>query len=98
VVGYGFIYDPGIMLRAPLLDTLTQSLALAAALALIGAGLGGHLRRSLVPVARVLAIAVGLAVAFGHIIPDWGRLAIGAGAVALFVLLPGLFAPRTAHA
>lgn len=98
VVGYGFIYDPGIMLRASLTDTIIQSGALAAALTLIGAGLGGFFRDRLSLWARGLALLLGLGVAFGHAVPDWTRLMLGSGAVALFMVVPVLFAPRRAHA
>jgi TRAP transporter 4TM/12TM fusion protein len=98
VVGYGFIYDPGIMLRAPLIDTIVQSGALAASLVLIGAGMGGFFRDRLALWARGLALALGLLVAFGQAMPDWTRLATGLGAVGLFMAIPVLFAPRPALA
>jgi TRAP transporter 4TM/12TM fusion protein len=94
VVGFGFIYDPGIMLRAPLFDTLVQAAALAAALTLIGAGLGGFLRAHLAMWARGLALAIGLLAGFGHGLADPLRLAIGVAGLALFLLLPRTFAPR----
>lgn len=93
VVGYGFIYDPGIMLRAPLVETLVQSGALAAALALIGAAFGGYFLRPLAPWARALALALGLATAFGHVLDDMARLAVGLAAIALLLVAAPVLAP-----
>lgn len=98
VVGFGFIYDPGIMLRTPLADTIVQTATLAAALVLIGAAFGGYLRAHLALWARGLVLALGLAVAFLHNLPDLARLAIGAAGIAVFLAVPGLFTPRVRHA
>jgi TRAP transporter 4TM/12TM fusion protein len=96
VVGYGFIYDPGIMLRASLVDTIVQSAALATALVLIGAAFGGFLRAHLAAWARGLALLLGLAAAFLHGLPDPVRLAIGVAGIAVFLALPAPFRPREA--
>jgi TRAP transporter 4TM/12TM fusion protein len=98
VVGYGFIYDPGVMLRGGLLTILEDTLALAAALALIGAGFARHLRAPLSRPAAVLAVSIGALVAFGHMLSDEARLLIGIGALALMAGLPRLFQPRKAAA
>jgi TRAP transporter 4TM/12TM fusion protein len=97
VVGYGFIYDPGIMLRAPLVDTIVQSATLAAALVLIGAAFGGFLRAHLAGWARGLALMLGLAVAFLHGLPDLARLAMGLSGILLFLSLPRVLLPRPRH-
>jgi len=94
VVGYAFVYDPGVMLRGGLLAIIEETAALASALTLVGAGFSGHLRASLSRPASLLAVAVGCAVAFGHMLPDEARLALGLATLALMAGLPRLFAPR----
>lgn len=93
-VGYAFVYDPGVMLRGGLGGIIEETLALACALTLIGAGFSRHLRTHLSRPAALLSIAVGCLVAFGHMLPDAARLALAAGALAVMSLLPRLFAPR----
>ncbi|WP_137123839.1 TRAP transporter fused permease subunit [Roseomonas sp. HF4] len=82
-VGFAFIYDPGIMLKGELLHTFRATGIQVTALVLITAGYAGYLVRPLGPVARVVVGSTGLAVAFAHSVPDWTRLAVGCGALAL---------------
>ncbi len=94
VVGYAFIYDQGVMLRGGLLVIIEETLLLAGALALIGAGFARFLRAHLAPWAAVLAVAIGGLVAFGHMLPHEGRLALGFGTLAVMALAPRLFTTR----
>ena len=98
VVGYAFIYDQAIMLIGPLPDIIEQTLVLAGALILIGAAFGAWFRRGLAGWARLLALVAGLAGAFGHMLPDFVRLAVVCAAMAALWLLADLFAPRERHA
>jgi TRAP-type uncharacterized transport system fused permease subunit len=98
VVGYAFIYDQGVMLRGSLFGIVEQTVVLAAALTLIGAGFARHLLRPLSRPAAALAVAAGCATAFVHALPDEARLLLGAGTLLAMTSLPGLFAPRAARA
>jgi TRAP-type uncharacterized transport system fused permease subunit len=98
VVGYAFIYDQGVMLRGSLLTIVEETLVLAAALVLIGAGFARHLRAPLSIPAAFLAVAVGALVAFGHALSDEARLLLGAGALAVMAAFPALFSPRRREA
>jgi TRAP transporter 4TM/12TM fusion protein len=78
-VGFAFIYDPGIMLRGSLLEIATATTIQVVALTLITASYAGFL---LAPTGLILRIAMGVAgllAAFGHVLNDISRLAIGAG-------------------
>jgi TRAP transporter 4TM/12TM fusion protein len=98
VVGYAFIYDQGVMLRGSVLTIVEETLVLAAALALIGAGFARHLRAPLSSPAALLAVAIGALVAFGHMLSDEARLGLGLGALAVMAGLPHIFSPRRAAA
>jgi hypothetical protein len=93
--GYGELLA-GVGLQAsPLREEMAR---LTHRLVLIGAALGGYLRAHLALWARGLALALGLAAAFLHNLPDMARLAIGAAGIAVFLAVPGLFTPRVRHA
>lgn len=94
VVGYAFIYDRGVLLIGPLLETIEQTAVLAVALVLIGAAFGAWFRRGLAPWARGIALAVGLAGAFAHMLGDHVRLLLVAATALLLFLAPRVFAPR----
>jgi TRAP-type uncharacterized transport system fused permease subunit len=84
VVGYAFLYDPAIMLRAPLPDIVLSSVLYLAALTLMAAGFVGWLRVSLHAWARPILVAAGLVLAFAGAWPVWER---ALAAVALLVVL-----------
>nr|WP_282572189.1 TRAP transporter fused permease subunit [Roseomonas acroporae] len=95
-VGAAFIYDPGIMLRGSLAGILSAAAIQLAALTLVTAAYAGFL---LAPLGRWLRLLLGLAglvAAFGHMLPDAGRLAIGAGALAAVALGQRAVARRAA--
>jgi TRAP transporter 4TM/12TM fusion protein len=94
VVGYAFIYDQGVMLRGSLFTIVEETLVLAAALALIGAGFARHLRAPLSRPAALLAVAAGALVAFGHMLSDEARLLLGVATLAVMAGFPTLFSPR----
>jgi TRAP transporter 4TM/12TM fusion protein len=94
VVGYAFVYDQGVMLRGGLLMIVEETLMLASALTLVGAGFARHLRAPLGLPAALLAVTVGCTVGFGHMLPDEARLLLGAGTLAVMAGLPRLFASR----
>jgi TRAP transporter 4TM/12TM fusion protein len=94
VVGYAFIYDPGIMLRDGIVTIIEDTVTLLAALTLVGAAFGGFFRTRLSGPARVLALACGLGAAFGHVFSDHARLVFVLAVLLLFWLLPRLFAAR----
>jgi TRAP transporter 4TM/12TM fusion protein len=76
-VGFAFIYDPGIMLRGSLVEIVTATSLQVAALTLITAGYAGFL---LAPIAWPIRLVMGLAgmlTAFGHMLDDTVRLALG---------------------
>jgi len=98
VVGYAFIYDRGILLIGPLAETIEETAILATSLVLVGAAMAAWFRHALAAWARPLVLAVGLAGAFAHMLPDHVRLFLVVGAAALLWLLPGFFAPRVRHA
>ena len=98
VVGYAFIYDRGILLIGPLVETIEETAILATSLILVGAAMGAWFRHALAAWARPLVLAVGLAGAFAHMLPDHVRLFLVTGAAALLWLLPRFFAPRDRHA
>ncbi|WP_291296159.1 TRAP transporter fused permease subunit [Elioraea sp.] len=94
VVGYAFIYDQGVMLRGSLFTIVEDSLVLAGALTLIGAGFARHLRGKLTMPAAIGAVVVGGIVAFGHMLSTDARLLLVAGTLAVMALAPRLFSPR----
>jgi TRAP-type uncharacterized transport system fused permease subunit len=94
VVGYAFIYDQGIIWRGGTITVIEDTLTLVAALTLVGAAFGGFLRTRLSSAARVIALACGLAAAFGHMVSDHVRLAFVLAVLALFWCVPRLFAAR----
>jgi TRAP-type uncharacterized transport system fused permease subunit len=75
-VGFGFIYDPGIMLRGGLVEIVTATAIQAGALVLVTAAYAGFLMAPLGPALRLLLGAAGLAAAFLHVLPDGARLAL----------------------
>ncbi len=84
VVGYAFLYDPAIILRAPLADIVLSSVLYLTALTLMSAGFVGWLRVPLHFWARPLLVAAGVTLAFAGIWPIWER---ALAAVALLVVL-----------
>jgi TRAP transporter 4TM/12TM fusion protein len=98
VVGYAFIYDRGIMLIGSWPDVIEQTAVLGVSLVLIGAALGGWFRFALAAWARGLALAAGLAGAFGHMLPDEARLVLVLASCAVLWFGGRLFAPRVRHA
>jgi TRAP transporter 4TM/12TM fusion protein len=98
VVGYAFIYDRGVLLIGPLANTILETGILAGALVLLGAAFGGWFRFALAGWARVLALAAGLAGAFGHVLGDELRLVVVVAASAMLWLGGRAIAPRVAHA
>jgi TRAP transporter 4TM/12TM fusion protein len=81
-VGFAFIYDPGIMMRGSLLDIATATAIQVAALTLITSSYAGFLLAPVNVVLRIGMALAGLLAAFGHILNDLTRLAIGAGVLA----------------
>ncbi len=81
-VGFAFIYDPGIMLRGSLADILLAVSNQVVALTLITSAYAGFLLAPTgVPVRLAMALA-GLFTAFGYIVEDATRLAIGTAMLA----------------
>lgn len=98
VVGYAFIYDPGVLLIGPIGTIILESATIAVSLGLIGAAFGAHFRLALAVWARGLVLAAGMVGAFAHMLSDEIRLLSVLGASAVLFLLPRPFAPRAAHA
>lgn len=78
VVGFAFIYDPGILWRGDALTIAVETATLVLALSLIAAAFAGFLRRPLGIAARGVALAAGAAAAFGHALADPLRLGLAA--------------------
>ena len=96
-MGYAFVYDEGIMLRQGIVTIVEDTVTLLAALALIGAAFAGYLRTRLTTAARLMALAAGLGIAFGHIVSDHTRLVASLLVLALFWFVPGPFAAQEAR-
>lgn len=94
VVGYAFIYDRGVLLIGPLLQTIEESAILGTALALIGAAFAGWFRRGLAGWARALVLCAGLAGAFGHVLSDETRLLLVLAAAGFAWFAAPLLEPR----
>jgi TRAP transporter 4TM/12TM fusion protein len=77
-VGFAFIYDPGIMLRGSLLDIALATSIQVVALTLITSSYAGFLLAPVPLLPRLAMGAAGLLAAFGHVLDDGVRLAIGA--------------------
>jgi TRAP transporter 4TM/12TM fusion protein len=100
VVGYAFLYDPAIMLRAPLVDIVASTVMYLAALTMVAAGFVGWFRVTLYLWARILFAGVGLLVAFSAGWPVWQRGLAGIVLLGVAWLSPRLFgaAPAPARA
>lgn len=78
VVGFAFIFDPGILWRGGLPTIAVETATLLLALSLIAAGFAGFLHRPLGVAARGFALTAGAAAAFGHALADPLRLGLAA--------------------
>ncbi len=74
IVGYAYLYNPAIMLRAPIEDVVVSMAMYLAAITLAAAGFVGWFRVHLHGWARALLLAVGLLIAFAHGWPVWERM------------------------
>ena len=90
VVGYAFLYDPAVMLRAPLTDIVMSSVLYLAALTLMSAGFVGWLRVNLHLWARPPLVAAGVVLAFGGIWPVWERALAAVAVLTVLWLVPRL--------
>jgi TRAP transporter 4TM/12TM fusion protein len=95
-VGFAFIYDPGIMLRGSLGEVLMATSIQVAALVLITAAYAGYMLRPMGVVARLAIGVAGLFAAFIHAVPDWTRLAVACGVLALVLAWQWVAARRAA--
>ncbi|MBU8541555.1 TRAP transporter permease [Falsiroseomonas tokyonensis] len=75
-VGFAFIYDPGIMMRGGLVQIIGSIGIMAGALVLFTSAYAGFLLAPMGVLLRLALGAMGLAVAFLHVIPDGGRFAL----------------------
>ncbi len=82
-VGFAFIYDPGIMMRGSLAEIISAFMLQIAALTLLTSAYAGYLLAPMSALVRVALAAAGLVAAFGHILHDGVRLAIGIGMLVL---------------
>jgi TRAP-type uncharacterized transport system fused permease subunit len=93
-VGFAFIYDPGIMMRGGIVEILTATAIQVAALTLITSAYAGFLLRPMGLPLRVLLGAAGMFAAFGHVVPDEVRLAVGVLALAGSAVGQGMLVRR----
>ena len=85
VVGFAFIYDPGILWRGGVLAIAIETATLVLALSLIASAFAGFLRGPLGLAGRGVALAAGAVAAFGHALADPLRLGLaGLAVVALW--------------
>ena len=75
-VGFGLIYDPGLMLQGPLSGIVTAIVIQLLALTAITAAWAGHLLAPMTALQRGLLGTTGLAAAFLHVVPDLARLGL----------------------
>jgi TRAP transporter 4TM/12TM fusion protein len=76
-VGFAFIYDPGIMLRGSLFDIVLATSLQVVALTLLTSGYAGFLLAPLHWSVRIAMGLAGLVTAFGYVLDDIARLAVG---------------------
>lgn len=74
IVGYAFLYNPAVMLRASLTEIVVSTVMYLAAITLAAAGFVGWFRVHLYLWARGLMLAAGLVIAFAHAWPVWERM------------------------